>query len=584
MVNYGSGPSGNGAPDSGNLANEAATAVRKAGGAVAEGVKDAKAIKEAASQLASGNVAGAAITAAKNPKTTLKVLLVVIVLSMIPFIVLIGGGVFILSFPGAIIESVEAAASETMDSIVLGWEDIKIKFGNAMDDFLTLLTTGEWGESSQAYQDDVAIANEPEFGSYIGTSNTIVAVLNEYFRDAYNDFIETKAKPKAEAKLEELKQKARDEGVSEAEIHASLECIGHPDATYYKWTFYIMAGDSYDARDISGVHFRIKEMLEVAKEMAKESLWTYDIQNPTYTITEETRQEEYQIQVPKLDDFGDVIIDEETGEAEYEWETRTRDIQVQVAYIGVTYSLKPKASAEQAILDHYGITDEAKEGDMSDKKLVEEQVDQMCKLYSTLDNALGGGSEVSGGVAISGTIVSMLERFYQEHSFDELFVAPSIIGGPWSGWKNNVTSHLGEARWGTTHNGTDIYPPDETYPLYAPSQGIVVEVQRGYANGALVTAGNGARGNFVIVYYGESGSVEDGVKKGQFCLYQHLNPEGLPAKGAVLNPGDLIGYTGYSGYCVSSRPGGTGEHLHLESYKGTGMGFSQYDPENGLTG
>ena len=125
-----------------------------------------------------------------------------------------------------------------------------------------------------------------------------------------------------------------------------------------------MSGDSYEARHVSGVHFRIKEMLDVAKEISKESLWELDIKKPIYKVVEETRQEEYEVQVPKLDEFGDIIIDEETGEPEYEMETRTRDIQVQVAYIRVTYSLTPKATAEQAILDHYGITDEAKEGDM----------------------------------------------------------------------------------------------------------------------------------------------------------------------------------------------------------------------------
>ena len=57
--------------------------------------------------------------------------------------------------------------------------------------FLTWITTGEKGDASQAYQDDIAIASDDIFQSYIGTSNVIVAVLNNYFRDAYTDYLES---------------------------------------------------------------------------------------------------------------------------------------------------------------------------------------------------------------------------------------------------------------------------------------------------------------------------------------------------------------------------------------------------------
>ena len=81
-----------------------------------------------------------------------------------------------------------------------------------------------------------------------------------------------------------------------------------------------------------------------------------------------------------------------------------------------------------------------------------------------------------------------------------------------------VSSHLGAIRGGIAHNGTDIVPPSVMYSLIAPSQGIVIGTQTGFANGVTQTKGNAQRGNFVFVYYGESSS------GGVFVLYQHLSP------------------------------------------------------------
>ena len=48
-----------------------------------------------------------------------------------------------------------------MDSITLGWEDFKAELSNGIDNFISILTTGKESDYSQAYRDDLAIANDP---------------------------------------------------------------------------------------------------------------------------------------------------------------------------------------------------------------------------------------------------------------------------------------------------------------------------------------------------------------------------------------------------------------------------------------
>ena len=220
--------------------------------------------------------------------------------------------------------------------------------------------------------------------------------------------------------------------------------------------------------------------------------------------------------------------------------------------------------------------------DLSDEDIFNEQVEAMRQLYNAReayfeDNAeldfdpdapnpgMGGGV---GGMVISGTLKGLITQFYASHPADTLFNAPSVIGGPWSGWKGMVSSHLGAIRGGVAHNGTDIVPPSVMYSLIAPSQGIVIGTQTGFANGVTQTKGNAQRGNFVFVYYGESSG------GGVFVLYQHLSPGFSWKIGDTIPAGAVIGQTGWSGLCYSSH-GGTGEHLHLEMYYGT----QQVNPE-----
>jgi len=151
----------------------------------------------------------------------------------------------------------------------------KARLSNSIDDFLTLITTGKSGTKMEAYKDDLAIANDDVFTGYIGTSNVIVAVLNNYFRDEYEAF-DAKARVAANNRLEQLQQRATNEGIASSDVTYSVDPEIYEGKNYLNWTFYIIAGDSYTARNEEGIHFRVKEMIDAAKGFGKvQSLESY---------------------------------------------------------------------------------------------------------------------------------------------------------------------------------------------------------------------------------------------------------------------------------------------------------------------
>lgn len=588
MAGFGANASGTGnmADD---MAKDAKELSKTAKNTAKAAVKDAKAVKKAAGQIASGNYLGAAKTAIENPMTLLKVALVALGTLCLPLFLVITCAVFLIEFPSAIVESVQSAITESVDSITLGWEDFKAELSNGIDNFISILTTGKESDYSQAYRDDLAIANDPNFYGYTGTSNMMVAVLNNYFRKAYTEY-NKKAVKQAEKKLKELTEQAKSEGISEEHIYTSVDPEIYDEKNYLNWTFYIMAGESCQSKNESGMHFHIKDMIAAAKKMKKEKLWKVDIDS-TYKTDEVvntwTEEKEVEIEItnsdgtPKLNAAGNPIINKKTITIPHEERYTT-------ATISVKYKYSPAAGARKYILDEFGVTDEKEnDNDMSDVEVFDEQVAALRALYNAKealfeDNAsldYDPNSPVAGNgggiysMVISSSLKQLISQFYASHPADTLFDAPAVIGGPWSGWKDSVTSSLGVVRGGIAHNGTDIATGIVQRELYAPSQGIIVSVQDGYANGVRQYNGNAQRGNFVFVYYGESSS------GGVFVLYQHLTPGITWRAGDTIPAGEVIARTGWSGLCYSSHPGGTGEHLHLEQYFGT----MQVDPEKNMS-
>lgn len=560
-------------------AKQGAKAVSSTVHAVKQGVKDAKVIGKAAGQAAAGNFAGAAATMVSHPETLIKVIAATIVIALIPVLLLLFGFMFLTQIPGTIAETTISALGETVDEVVLGWKGFKAQLSNGIDDFLTWITTGEKGDASQAYQDDIAIASDDIFQSYIGTSNVIVAVLNNYFRDAYTDYLES-VKKKAQDEVEKAKKAAMSDpnNVTIDNITCTIDKDLYDGKNYLNWTFYIMAGDSYAARTDEGLSFRVPKMVEAAKKLVKSKAWKTEVTTTTtYGKKTVTTME------PKMDEDGNPVFDED-GTIVMERVSKV----VKTANIKCLYSIKPSQASKKVIMEYFNVPqdEDTVESDTSEADLFDEEAATMRQLYnaaeadfegdSSLD--IGAGDSTGGagtGTVISGSIKQMIEQFYANHS-DELFECPAsgLLPGPWSGWKAKVTSSWQSPRGDTKHNGTDIVPPHSIYPMSAPFKGIIVGKQDGYSNGVLVTKGNGQRGNMLMIYYGERGGVVPGEKNGVFILYQHLSPGLSYNVDDTISAGATIATTGYSGYCLSSH-GGTGEHLHLELY----YGETQKDPE-----
>ena len=570
--------------DAQSIASAARSGVNAAKRTVNSAVKDTKAVKKAAGQIASGNYLGAAKTALENPMTVIKIVLVALFILSIPLMIVMFCAVFVLELPGSIEESVQAAVTESVDSITLGWEEFKAELSNGIDDFFSILTTGKPSDYSQAYRDDVAAAQDVNFYGYTGTSNTMVAVLNKYFRKAYTDYND-QALEKANKEVEKLKQKALDEGISEEHIYTSVDPEMYEERNYMNWTFYIMAGESYSSRNKEGLHFHVKDMVAAAKDLEKSKIWkvktksSYKTEEVVNTWTEE---KEVIIEVknldgtPKLDAAGNPVTNKKTIKIPHEERYTT-------ATISVSYQYSPSEGARKYILDYFEITDDKEnDSDISDVDIFDTQVAKMAEIYNIKEALFGDNADLdydpdapasgmgsgSYGMVISGTLKGLITQFYASHPADTLYDAPAVIGGPWSGWKSIITSSLGVIRGGIAHNGTDIAPGIVQRQLIAPSQGIVVGIQDGFPNGIKQYNGNAQRGNFVFVYYGEA------TGGGVFVLYQHLTPGITWSVGDTIPAGGVIGRTGWSGLCYSST-GGTGEHLHLEQYIGT----TQVNPE-----
>ena len=107
------------------------------------------------------------------------------------------------------------------------------------------------------------------------------------------------------------------------------------------------------------------------------------------------------------------------------------------------------------------------------------------------------------------------------------------------GWRKNPVSGVNKL-----HAGTDFAAPGGT-PIYAAASGYVQVA--GWSSGGY--------GNYVIIYHGK---MSDG--NSYTTLYGHMRSVATSA-GKYVQQGELIGYVGSTG-------NSTGNHLHLEVWKG----------------
>lgn len=536
--------------DIGNTAKSVAGAGKSA-------VNDGKAAVSAARKAASGNFLGAGITVLSNPRVLAGVLAMGLVIIFIPIVFV---STFVIAFPSSIIDSVNSAGGQTVDSLTLGWERWKAELGNELDDFLTFLTTGTYGTQSVTFKNDIAIAEDPEFSSYVGTSNTLVAVLNNYFRDAFVTE-KGKAKQAAETLANSLRSDEMNRGVLAQDISVAVNSASDgTDYSYLNWTFYIMACDSMVQMYDGASTFRAGPMIDAAKSLLQTvSLWEVTI-DPHVEAGPDRIEQVLSLQLDPA--TGEIMVDPDTGDPIY----AVAEVRHPTRIITVTYSIRPREAAENYIVAYYNISN-AKNGasDMSDLEMVEEEVIQMQRLY------LAYGA--IGDLVATGTVLQWINDFYNNHSA-LVFDGPSTVAGPLSDWRNHITSHMGSVGdaggyHSDGHGGTDVAYADGT-PLYLPAKGIIVACTNNLPN---VKDDSHSRGNLILVYYGEQNGV---AGNGIFVLYQHLQDAPVQLY-QTYEAGELVAHCGHSGSVYSST-GGTGAHFHIETYVGT----AKLDPESFL--
>lgn len=117
------------------------------------------------------------------------------------------------------------------------------------------------------------------------------------------------------------------------------------------------------------------------------------------------------------------------------------------------------------------------------------------------------------------------------------------------------------------HNGLDLGLPIGT-PIFAADDGVVV------------AADNNDKNSWQKYQYGKHIMIEH--KNNLNTLYAHLSVIGV-VKGQSIKRGELIGYSGNSGY-VKASGGGNGAHLHFGLYWGPSVRFLSAKEYKLLTG
>ncbi|MEG1926853.1 MAG: hypothetical protein RR415_14025, partial [Ruthenibacterium sp.] len=161
------------AVDTGKSAlQDSAKVVQQSINAAKQTANAVKTTKKIAAQAASGNVAGAALTALKNPKTVLIVISIVLVILFIPLMFV---GIFVIILPAALIQTAVQSVASFFDTLNAKLTEMSINIEDGVKNFWTLLTTGEWGtEGAKTFTTEDAKAEEDGYENYMGISNSMV--------------------------------------------------------------------------------------------------------------------------------------------------------------------------------------------------------------------------------------------------------------------------------------------------------------------------------------------------------------------------------------------------------------------------
>lgn len=190
----------------------------------------------------------------------------------------------------------------------------------------------------------------------------------------------------------------------------------------------------------------------------------------------------------------------------------------------------------------------------------ETALDAAFNLLHTKGVTLGAGSGGGGGGGESmtnGDVKYEIEKHANETS--STLIWPGKVVKPVPSYWSQHWHLFNEPRNGYYHQGTDTGAKGEI--VTAGADGEIVKVVNKFAPGEqYFGAGSDARGNLVIIYYGEDKST--GIRV--YMVYQHTDAVYV-STGDKVSVGDQLSIVGATGECYGAN-GGDGAHLHTETH------------------
>ena len=186
------------------------------------------------------------------------------------------------------------------------------------------------------------------------------------------------------------------------------------------------------------------------------------------------------------------------------------------------------------------------------KKEIKSETAQKKIIHKRKKLSLGQLSSKSGAgknkVEVEKWMLKLRDKYYGKTNFNKL--SSTIYCLPYA---PNNTFRVSQVEGGKTHKGDHWYAYDFEMPIgtgiHAAQGGHVIMVVDHYHEKAQ-TDEYKKKGNFIMIYH----------NNGTMSMYAHLDKAGRNVEvGQTIRTGDLIGYSGNTGYS-------SGPHLHFEVF------------------
>ncbi len=559
-----------------NTASSAAKDMQNALKMGQQTARAAKTITKAASQAATGNVAGAAVSLLKDPETTKKILTVAVIFAIIFCMIIV---LFLYALPTSIFEGVESY----FDEIGNEWEEYKYSGGNdaLWSGILATLKTGEEviGDAANAIKEAVLSifkgedANKNASGENIDTltdEDLQVTQVEASERAVLLRKVQTcidKVDAREKSIITELRGSSRQirsvvssylaekYGIPEGSIRVNLTFTGEElseDAAITLLSLYtVQSGASlddvklaslmkwlgwYDSGE-SGILFKknVKYSLFDGKVEAEVPAWCGEFM-PQYLV-EQRKQE--------IEKYGEAVTDF----SEYSCPAVDLCLYIDCPSLeGLSYTKVVQEKKRKYIINQ-------ETGEEGTYTWVETHYDTNLNITVRPRSATAIAS-----------IAGLWEgSFDDEQDFDVMAVSSGLVfaddgefvwplPGYSPGSAYGMRFHPIDKEW-KMHTGEDIAAPKGT-PIIAAGAGTVTKAGR-----------QGTYGNFIEINHGD----------GYATRYAHLSEINVSA-GSSVNEGDIIGLVGSTGKS-------TGPHLHFEvKYNGEFTDPKTYTYKTVITG